>query len=148
MIRAAVPADEAPIRACAVAAYSRYIPLIGREPAPMLADYAAQIAAQIVWIAEGPAGEFQGFITFYPQGEAMLLENVAVVPEASGRGIGKALIAFCEAQARSLGLAAVDLYTNEKMVENLSIYPRLGYHETARREEDGFSRVYFRKPLL
>jgi len=33
------------------------------------------------------------------------------------------------------------------MTENLSIYPHLGYIEVDRREEDGFSRVYFEKRL-
>lgn len=44
-------------------------------------------------------------------------------------------------------MEAVHLYTNEKMVENLAIYPRLGYAETGRRHEDGFNRVYFEKRL-
>lgn len=33
------------------------------------------------------------------------------------------------------------LYTNEKMTENLSIYPKLGYVEVGRRTENGFNRV-------
>ena len=37
--------------------------------------------------------------------------------------------------------------TNEKMTENLTLYPRLGYCEVARRTEDGFNRVYFQKTL-
>jgi hypothetical protein len=42
---------------------------------------------------------------------------------------------------------AVHLYTNEKMTDNLSIYPKLGYVEVARRTENGFNRVYFEKSL-
>lgn len=56
-------------------------------------------------------------------------------------------MAHCEAAARQAGLAAVDLYTNEMMAENLAIYPRLGYAETGRRREDGFNRVFFSKSL-
>lgn len=59
----------------------------------------------------------------------------------------KKLIGFCETVARLRGLTAVRLYTNEKMIENLSIYPKLGYIETGRRVENGFNRVYFEKPL-
>lgn len=62
--------------------------------------------------------------------------------------MGKALIAFCENEARRLGLDAVRLYTNEKMTANLSIYLRLGYTETGRRIEDGFKRVFFEKLLV
>jgi hypothetical protein len=39
------------------------------------------------------------------------------------------------------------LYTNEVMTENLAIYARLGYHETARRTEGGYSRVFMTKEL-
>jgi len=144
MIRPALPEDEAAIRACARAAYSRYIPAMGRAPAPMVADFAAQIGAGQVWVTGTPV---QGFVVFHPRGGAMLLENVAVHPDAAGQGIGRALVAFCEEAARRAGLHAVDLYTNAKMTANLSIYPRLGYGQTDRRTEDGFDRVYFRKRL-
>jgi ribosomal protein S18 acetylase RimI-like enzyme len=84
---------------------------------------------------------------FVVESGSVLLESVAVFPHAAGRGIGKALIAYCEDVARKRGVAAVRLYTNEKMAENLSIYDRLGYSEVERRTEDGFNRVYFIKRL-
>ncbi|NVO25642.1 GNAT family N-acetyltransferase [Donghicola mangrovi] len=146
-IRLAHSGDETAIRACAQAAYVRYVPLIGREPAPMLADYGAQIAGGLVHMAVDGQGALAGFIVYYPEGRHMLLENVAVAPDAAGRGVGKALIAHCERAARQAGLDGVMLYTNAKMVENLSIYPRLGYQEVDRRTEDGFDRVYFLKPF-
>ncbi|MEC9102228.1 MAG: GNAT family N-acetyltransferase, partial [Pseudomonadota bacterium] len=49
--------------------------------------------------------------------------------------------------ARAEGLETVKLYTNVKMQANLTLYPRLGYVETARKSEDGFDRVYFEKRL-
>lgn len=147
MIRKAVEADEAHVRACAESAYSRYIAAIGRKPAPMLADYAAQIAAGEIHIAVDAADGLQGFIVFFPKDGHMFLENVAVHPDATGRGVGKSLIRFCEAEAVRLGFRGVHLYTNEKMTENLSIYPRLGYREVDRRSEDGFNRVFFEKRL-
>ncbi|MBN8291596.1 GNAT family N-acetyltransferase [Rhodobacter sp. NTK016B] len=147
MIRLAEARDEAAIRDCAAQAYARYVPRIGREPAPMLADYASQIAAGRVHVSESDTGAFQGFIVFVNEDRHVLLENVAVLPEAAGQGIGKALIAFCEAAARAGGKRAVRLYTNAAMTENLSIYPRLGYIEYDRRVEDGFDRVCFEKIL-
>jgi GNAT superfamily N-acetyltransferase len=68
-------------------------------------------------------------------------------PRAAGCGVGKTLIGFCENAARQRGMNAVHLYTNEKMTDNLSIYPKLGYVEVARRTESGFNRVYFEKSL-
>ena len=79
--------------------------------------------------------------------EILELENVAVDPAEQGLGHGRALVAFAESHARALGLTAVELYTNEAMVENLQLYPRLGFVETGRRVEDGYRRVYFRKTL-
>lgn len=148
MIRQARPSDELAIKDCAEQAYARYIPLMGRKPAPMSADFKAQISAGDVYVAVDDKDEVQGFIVFYKQKSQMLLENVAVLPRASSRGIGKALIQFCEAAARQDSLAAVRLYTNAKMTENLAIYPKLGYREVGRRVEDGFHRVYFEKNLI
>ena len=145
MVRLAEVRDEAAVRACAEAAYERYVPLIGRAPAPMVADFEALITAESVYVAD--AGGVLGFIVYFRQDDVMLLENVAVLPEQSGRGIGRDLIARCEDAARQAGLRAVRLYTNVVMVENLAIYPRLGYREVDRRREDGFDRVYFEKPL-
>lgn len=147
MIRKASATDEAAIRACAQEAYAPYIPLIGRKPAPMTADYPAQIASGNVYMATTATDGLLGFIVFFPDNQSMLLENVAVLKAASGQGIGKSLIQFCEAEALRLGLAAVRLYTNEKMSDNLAIYPRMGYVEVERRAENGFRRVFFEKRL-
>ena len=147
IIRPATAADEAGVRACAEAAYARYVPLIGRKPAPMVADFPAQIASGEIDVAVDAGGAVLGFVVFRPADGHVLLENVAVFPHAAGRGIGRALIAHCEAAARRLGCAAVHLYTNERMTGNLRLYPRLGYAEVARRREDGFDRVFFVKTL-
>jgi hypothetical protein len=50
-------------------------------------------------------------------------------------------------RGRREGLSEIRLYTNEAMTENLAYYPRNGYTETQRAQQDGFSRVYFRKCL-
>ncbi|WP_455886166.1 GNAT family N-acetyltransferase [Pseudomonas rustica] len=96
MIRLAIATDEPEIRQCAQQAYARYVPLIGRKPAPMTADFARQIAQAVVYVATDDQSTFQGFIVFYAEQGHMLLENVAVLPSAAGRGVGKALISFCE----------------------------------------------------
>jgi N-acetylglutamate synthase-like GNAT family acetyltransferase len=148
MIRPAKAKDEPAIRHCAEQAYARYVPEIGRKPAPMTADFTAQIAAGIVYVATDEDATFQGFVVFYAQEEHVLLENVAVLPSAAGRGVGKSLISFCESAGRQLGMNAVHLYTNEMMTDNLSIYPKLGYIQVALRTEHGFKRVYFEKSLV
>ena len=148
MIRKAVADDEAAIQECADKAFSGYISLIGRQPAPMTADFSAQIAAGQIYVVLNDGGNLLGYIAFFPQGNHMNLDSIAVLPAAAGRGIGKKLITFCEAEARRLGLEAVHLYTNEMMTANLSIYPRLGYVEVDRRTDEGFNRVFFQKKLV
>lgn len=147
VIRLADVSDEPDVRNCAEQAYARYVPVIGRKPAPMIADYVAQIAAGAVYVATDGLTGFQGFIVFYDKDGYFLLENVAVLPSAAGCGVGKKLISFCENAARQHGVSAVRLYTNAKMTDNLSIYSRLGYVKVAERTEDGFDRVYFEKDL-
>ena len=146
-IRLAVPDDLPAIQQCAEHAYALYVARIGRKPAPMVADFASQIDQGLIHVAVTGADEVQGFAVFYPRGDHMHLENVAVSPEHQGQGVGRALVAHCEKSATSQELAAIELYTNLKMTENLTLYPALGYAETGRRQEDGFDRVYFRKDL-
>lgn len=147
MIRLAEAHDEPNIRDCAEQAYARYVPAIGRKPAPMVADFAAQIAAGAVYVATDEHCTFQGFVVFHAREEHILLESVAVLPSATGRGVGKSLIAFCESAGRERGMQTVQLYTNVMMADNLLIYPKLGYVNVGQRTEDGFKRVYFEKLL-
>ncbi len=135
------------MRRIAQQAYARYIPAIGRRPAPMDADYAEQISGGHAYVAQTDTGDLAGFIVFFPKGQSMFLENVAVDQEMTGRGIGRALITYCETQARVGGFGSVSLYTNARMTANLRIYPRLGYVRTGRGREDGFDRIYFSKDL-
>ncbi len=145
-IRQAISADLDAVKRCAEEAYMKYVPRMGTKPAPMIADFAGQIGAKVVHVIVED-GSVLGFIVLYPRDDHIHLENVAVFPEQIGRGIGGKLLAFAEHEARRLGLPAVELYTNEKMTENLSMYPHLGYQEIDRRKEASFSRVYFRKNL-
>ena len=145
-IRPACPDDLDAVRRCAELAYRRYVAAIGRKPAPMVADFAAQIAAGRVDIAER-GGMVLGFIVAYRRADHLHVENVAVLPQWQGRGWGRRMLAHVEERARSAGIGALELYTNEKMTENLGFYPRLGFREVGRREEDGFARVFFRKEL-
>ena len=143
-IRPADTADADRVKACVDAAYRHYVPRIGRPPAPMLADHAALIAEGKVHVMGTPIA---ALIVFYPKGDRLHVENVAVAPEARGKGFGRALMAHAEAAGRRLRLTAVDLYTHELMAENIAWYARLGYRETRRAVEDGIPRVWLGKFL-
>ena len=145
-IRKAAKSDLPEIETCAADAYAMYVDRIGREPAPMVADFASAIEKGQLYVALEDK-RLAGFVVFYPQRDHVHLENVAVSPEFQKRGIGSGLIEFVEQQARAEGYCRLELYTNAKMTENLELYPRLGYQQFDRRIENGFDRVYFCKTL-
>ena len=145
-IRLATADDLHNIKTCARLAYTKYLARMDRHPAPMVADFARQIALEQIYVATS-GSLLSGFVVFYKKSDHIHLENIAVIPESSGKSIGKALIEFVEQCAHDAGINAVELYTNEVMTENIAIYTKLGYVETERKREDGFNRVYFRKLL-
>jgi ribosomal protein S18 acetylase RimI-like enzyme len=128
------------------AAYGKYVGRIGKPPAPMLADYAALVAARSVWVLKGN-GFVAGVIVLIPQADHLLLDTVAVVPERQGLGLGRRLMIFAEQQAAVHGHDEVRLYTHVTMHENLAVYQKLGYEETGRGEADGYARVFLRKRI-
>lgn len=145
IIRPAQQLDLASIQNCAQQAFEPFVKAIGQAPAPMVADFSGQISAGVLYVALDAANQLAGYIVFFRTGDYMSLESVAVAQSAQGQGLGKRLVGFCENAARDSGCKGVCLYTNEKMTANLSIYPHLGYQETDRRHDEGFSRVFFEK---
>ena len=145
-IRAAIAEDAAVCARIAEAAYQPYVADIGRRPMPMDQDFVQSVQAGALWVAEAD-GRGAGYVVACPDGDAWLLENVAVDPGMHGSGLGRALIGHVEAMAGRAGAVAVELYTNARMTRNLSLYPALGYAEIARARQDGFDRVFFRKTL-
>ena len=145
-VRIARQADVSALTAIATAAYAIYLERMDREPAPMIADFAAHVERGEAYVLEDE-GEVVAFIITYARKENQFIENVAVRPSRQGQGHGKMLLEAAEQMARSNGQDKVVLYTNLKMSENLAFYPRLGYVEMKRVSEDGFERVYFEKRL-
>jgi ribosomal protein S18 acetylase RimI-like enzyme len=158
-IRRATAADASRLADVVTAAYQRYMPRIGRPPAPMTTDYRRLIeearlapgeprmpGSAEVWVA-CRAHRVVGLLVLRAYLDHLLLENVAVLPEAQGSGVGSRLLRHAEERAAGYGLDEVRLYTNEAMTENLAYYSRRGYVETCRAEEDGFRRVFFAKRL-
>jgi ribosomal protein S18 acetylase RimI-like enzyme len=145
-IRGARKEDAERIGEIARAAYGKYVPRIGRAPAPMEADFAAEIAAGRVVVIE-VGGTIAGYMIAWPQPDGYFIDNIAVDPAWQGRGLGRRLMEHGEREARRHTLDAIRLYTNAAMTENLSLYARLGFVETHRAVEQGFSRVHMRRAL-
>jgi len=146
-IRKATADDVAHIGAIARAAYSKYVPRIGREPAPMSADFAAAVAANHVVVIE-TAGAVNGYMIAWAESDAYFIEDIAVDPARRGKGLGRTLIDHAVDEAQRHCLSALRLYTNAAMAENLSWYAHFGFVETHRATEMGFERVYMRWNLV
>ena len=145
-IRPATPDDLAAFAAIVDAAYAVYVPRMGRKPMPMLDDHAARIRDGQAWVAEA-GGAVAGILVLIDRPDHLLLDNIAVASPARGSGVGRALLQFAEAEAVRRGHAEIRLYTNEKMVENIALYHRIGYRETGRSVYQGLQRVDFAKPV-
>ena len=143
-LRAAADADVDAIRQLTREAYGKWVPLIGREPLPMIADYAEAVRKHRIDLLDID-GQLAALIEMVPAADHLLIENIAVSPAQQGQGIGKKLLADAEQVAASLGVADILLYTNKRFVENVQLYLRNGY--AIDREEplkDGFL-VHMRK---
>ena len=146
MIRIARIDDIARIRDIARAAYARYVPRIGREPAPMVADYDADVRAGRIVVLEVERNII-GYLVAWSEDDAYFIENIGIEPHLQGKGWGRRLMDHAASEAADLNLNALRLYTNAAMTENLCMYAHLGFVETHRITEDGFNRVYMRLNL-
>jgi GNAT superfamily N-acetyltransferase len=130
-VRRAVAADAGAVLALTRSAYAKWVPLIGREPKPMTVDYERAVAEHMIDLWE-ESGELLALIEMIPEGDFLLVENIAVRPDQQGRGIGKKLLHHAERLALSLGFGNVRLYTNAAFQSNLQFYTRHGYQEFQR----------------
>ncbi|MEE4275092.1 MAG: GNAT family N-acetyltransferase [Thermoleophilia bacterium] len=146
VIRRARLEDAPAVAAVVEAAYGRYVERMGRRPAPMDEDYDEVVREHDVRVLVDRESVV-GALVLIPEGEGLLLDNVAVHPDYQGKGWGRRLLALAEAEARRGGATFIWLYTNEMMTEDIRLYTRLGYVETERATVHGYRRVMMRKEL-
>jgi ribosomal protein S18 acetylase RimI-like enzyme len=123
-IRLAVPDHVEAIRALVRAAYRPYRSRIGRDPAPIGADYDRLVQSSEVWVYVDDANRPVGAIVMRQDGQALFVENVAVAPAQQRRGVGRSLLAFAERHGASLGLVELALYTNAPPRGSVAREPR------------------------
>ena len=146
VLRRATIADAPAVRALTREAYAKWVPIIGREPKPMLADYVEAVQKHRVDLLY-LGGELAALIEMIPEAGYFLIENVAVSPAFQKRGFGRKLISHAEQVAASLGYSEIKLYTNKRFDENLQLYGKLGYRIDGEEESGGSVRVNMSKPV-
>lgn len=146
LIRPAAPGEADLIRDLVRAAYARWVPVIGREPRPMIADYATALQQHRIDLLLRD-GKIVGLIEYRSEPDHLWIENIAIRPEHQGRGLGRDLLAHAEAVAEEMGLTHLRLLTNGAFDANIRLYLRQGFHiERTEPFLDGKVH-YFRKRL-
>lgn len=112
----------------------------------MLVDYDSEIRHHAAFVLESNE-QIIGLLILHVDDAGVLLDNVALLPEFQGLGLGRRLLAFAEQETQRLGFSQITLFTNEVMTENIHLYERLGYIEYERVLDKGYHRVYMRKTL-
>lgn len=59
------------------------------------------------------------------------IKRMYVTPEERGRGVGRALLAAIETEARALGIARLLLETGLRQIEAIALYERAGFSRVA-----------------
>jgi GNAT superfamily N-acetyltransferase len=125
-IRPAVDDDAERIRDLVRAAYTKWVPVIGREPAPMQADYRRAVRQHRIDILDVD-GAMAGVLECIVRDDHLWIENVAVTPERHGQGLGRGLLAHAEHLAARSGLGEIRLLTNGAFEANITLYRAIGY---------------------
>jgi len=118
--------DAEAIRRLVRSAYAKWVPAIGREPRPMVADYQRAVQEHdIEMLLAG--GVFVGLIETMQQPDHLWIENIAVAPDRQGEGWGKQLLALADQKAARMSCDEIRLLTNEAFATNVALYERSGY---------------------
>ena len=125
-LRHANEADAGAIQSLTREAYAKWVAVAGREPLPMRIDYEDAIQRHRFDLLH-LGGSLAALIETTPEGDWLLIENVAVRPALQGRGFGVRLLKLAEDLAESAGLLGTRLYTNKLFVQNIGLYAALGY---------------------
>jgi len=139
--------DADRLRAIARGAYQQYVAEMGKEPAPMLTDYAKHLAQDTVVVAISKQKKIAGFAILISKSDGYWLENIAVDQSMTGQGLGGLLLHHVESWLLAQGHKTIRLYTNIVMRQNMAWYQRRGYREYERKTEEGYERVFFLKEL-
>jgi len=139
-------ADAAAIRKLTRDAYAKWVPLIGREPKPMTADYAEAVRKHRFDLLYAD-GALAALIETIKGPDHLLIENIAVSPSWQGKGYGRLLMAHAETLAAASSFREIRLYTNKLFAENVQLYDKLGYRVDREEAMNGGVAVHMSKRL-
>ena len=143
LFRKAVVEDHKIIISIALKAYEKYVERMGKEPAPMRPIIQKQ---DVVFVCEDNK-QVIAFAILVKVNDQITLDSIAVDPSHQKKGIGVNFIKFIEQYLIEQKFNKYQLYTNEKMFENIDWYQKIGFKIFKKVTEKGYNRIYFEKEL-
>lgn len=132
------------IRAFVRATFAKWVPIMGREPLPMTADYAEALQHNGFVLAF--AGDtLAGVLETVVEDDHLWVETVAVRSDLQGQGLGQILMAKAAEEARAKGLSELRLLTNAALTSNLAFYQANGFRTDKTEPFRGGFVVWFSK---
>lgn len=139
------PADFADWEAVRTLIHDAFVSMNGRIDPPSSAwrltpqSMAADAAKGALLLAVS-GSTLVGCVFVRPKQDALYIGKLAVRPGLQGSGVGKALVAAARAEARALGLKALELETRIELIENHDAFARMGFIKTAETAHPGYQR--------
>ena len=134
------------IRAFVRATFAKWVPIMGREPLPMTADY--DLALQNHSFVLAFAGDtLAGVLETVVEDDHLWVETVAVRSDLQGQGLGQILMAKAAEEARAKGLGELRLLTNAALTSNLAFYRANGFRTDKTEPFRGGFVVWFSKSV-
>ncbi len=81
-----------------------------------------------IYVARTPSARVAAFCAFWLVFDEIHINNVAVLPQYRGRGMGSALMRFVLQEARRLGASRATLEVRASNAQAGRLYERLGFH--------------------
>src|SRR5260370_39987230 len=101
--------DVGDIRRLPREAYAKWVPLIGREPKPMTADYAEALRKHRIDLL-CLEGTLAALIETIGEADHLLVENVAGAPACQGAGLGRKAVGHGRQMRSPVGSCETRVY--------------------------------------
>lgn len=129
------------------AAYAKWIPLIGREPLPMSADYETALREHRFDLLYKEVA-LAAVIETISRSDHLHIQNLCVSPKFQRLGLGSRLLNYAQEMAVGENLPALRLDTNKYFTGNIDLYLRHGFSIAWEKPVDGGVHVHMVKQII
>ena len=128
------------------AAYAKWIPLIGREPLPMAADYETALRQHRFDLLY-KTNALAALIETIARSDHLHIQNLCVSPKFQRLGLGSQLLNYAQDMAVGENLPALRLDTNKFFTGNVDLYLRHGFSIDWEKPVDGGVHIHMVKRI-